>query len=281
MDEGSEARAAGTETDEQITDAAAGSAGDGESAMVTAPEKPWWDNPAFPWRGKPTRADLGCMWAIAGLGVYGLAMWPLRPVLFSISPYLSALINGGAVSMIRIGANIGAHHDPIWLWVLGLLIGTLSLVKFDWIFWWAGRLWGDRLIDYLLQNRGGLAKRNAKRAERLTHKYDILAMAITYIPFIPFPSAIVYGALGIAGTSLRKFLLLDISLALVTRGIYMYIGYRVGKPAEELFKQLDQYASYVSIALFIGIIVMMVWRSGRRKNAEVAAADDEVEPSQD
>ena len=235
---------------------------EGTVAETATEEKPWWDNPAFPWRGRPTRADLGCMWAITGMGVYGLAMLPLRPVVLALNPYISGAINGGSVSMAFIGAETAVSQT--WMWVLGLLIGTVSLIKFDWIFWWAGRLWGDRLIDYLLQNRGGLARRNAQRAQRLTHKYDILAMAITYIPFIPFPSPIVYGALGIAGTSLRKFLLIDAGLALLTRGIYMYLGYRIGQPAVDLLQQFGQYSWYVGIALFIGIIVMMFWRSGRK-----------------
>lgn len=228
-------------------------------------EKPWWDNPAMPWQGKPSRADLGCMAAITGMGIWGLVQLPLRPVLLAMNPYALAAVGGGSIAMATIGAL--ARVDGGWWWVLGLLVGTLSVIKFDWIFWWAGRLWGDGLIDYLLQGRGPGARKRADRAVRLTHKYEALALGLTYLPFVPVPGPVVYGALGAAGTSLRKFLTLDIIFALISRGIYMFLGYQIGQPAVDALQEFGKYSWYVSIALIVVVLVSVFWRNGRQQRA--------------
>lgn len=241
-------------------------------AETATQDKPWWDHPSFPWRGKPSKADIGCLWAIAGMGIYGLALLPVRSLIVAANPYISAAISGGAVSMAFIGARASDGVDPAGLWVLGLLIGGLSVVKFDWVFWWAGRLWGEGLIDYLLQGRGGLARKNAARAQALTEKYGVLALAISWLPLIPFPSAIVYGALGITGMSLRKFLFLDILFGFLSRGLYLGLGWYFGEPVIHFLETYNKYAGYVTIALVVGIIVMSYLRSNRKKQ-QVAARD--------
>lgn len=245
---------------------------DAEDGSVAEPsdgpsegEKPWWDNPAMPWKGKPGRADLGCMGAITGMGIWGLVQLPLRPVLLAMNPYALAAVGGGSIAMATIGAL--ARVNGGWWWILGLIVGTLSVIKFDWIFWWAGKLWGDGLIDYLLQGRGAGARKRADRAVRLTHKYEALALGITYIPFLPIPGPIVYGALGAAGTSLRKFLTLDILFALVSRGIYMFLGYQIGQPAVDALQEFGKYSWYVSIALIVIVLGSVFWRNGRKQQA--------------
>lgn len=232
---------------------------------MSTEERPWWDHPSFPWRGKPSRADIGCMIMIAAMGVYSLALLPVRSLIVAANPYIAAAINGGAVSVTNIGARASTGVDPAGLWILGLVIAGISVCKFDWVFWWAGRLWGNNLIDYLLQGRGGLAKKNAARAQKITQKYAVLAMIISWLPLIPFPSAIVYGALGIAGMPLRKFLILDITLAFATRGLYIYLGWTIGQPVVDFLLTYDKYAWYVTIALVIGIFVTSYIRSTRKK----------------
>lgn len=248
-----EAVASGRTTDEAVVDAAVDE------------EKAWWDNPAMPWKGKPGRADLGCMGAITGMGIWGLVQLPLKPVLLTLNPYVLAAVSGGSITMAMIGAL--ARVDGGWWWVFGLVLGTLSVIKFDWIFWWAGKLWGDGLIDYLLQGRGGGARKRADRAVRLTHKYETLALAVTYVPLLPIPGAIIYGALGAAGTSLRKFLLLDVLFALVSRGIYMFLGYQIGQPAVDVLRKLGDYSWYLSIALLVVVVVSVFWRNSRKQKS--------------
>ncbi|MFW6597499.1 DedA family protein [Propionibacteriaceae bacterium Y2011] len=229
-------------------------------------EQEWWADPRMPWRGrKPSKADIGCLFAIMGMGIYALAMMPLRPVLLALNPYVLAAISGSSIAMATIGAY--AAVDGGFWWVFGLLVGTLSIIKFDWIYWWAGRLWGQGLIDYLLQGRSERAKRNAARAQKLTHRYETLALAATYIPLVPIPAAIIYGALGISGTSLRKFLILDIVFALITRAGYMALGFWVGQPAVDFLEIYGRYAWYLSIAIIVGIVVVSIVRSQRKAKA--------------
>ncbi len=220
--------------------------------------KEWWDDPKLPWRHKPTKTDLACWAWIAVVGVYGLVMLPLRPVLLGLSPPVSAAINGGRTSVVATGAWTAVNGGPILLYWLA---STLSIVKFDWIYWWAGKLWGDGIIDVFAGRSKG-ARRRAERAVRLTHRYDILAVALTYVP-IPFPTAVVYAAVGAAGMSLKKFLTVNIAIAGIFQAIYLAIGWKIGEPAVALVKIYADYMWYVSIALLVGMLVAAWWRSRR------------------
>ncbi|MDN5727680.1 MAG: hypothetical protein L0G99_17385, partial [Propionibacteriales bacterium] len=179
--------------------------------------------------------------------------------------FVQALVTGSSISMVRVGAETVPQGG--WLWVVTMIIATLSIVKFDWIYWWAGRLWGQGLIDYLMGQRSARAKRNAVRAQKLTHKYETLALFLTYVPLLPIPSVIVYGALGIAGTSLRKFLITDLVFALLTRGLWVYLGWRIGEPVVVVLQKIGDYSWYLSIALLVGVFAVYFWRS-RKKGAD-------------
>ncbi|MGD7788587.1 DedA family protein [Propionibacteriaceae bacterium Y1700] len=243
--------------------------GDARSETKADDEKEWWEDvKGLPWgQRRPTRADLGCLFAIMGLGLYGLAMLPLRPLLLTAPPFVQALVTGSSIAMVRVGAENVPQGG--WLWIVTMLIATLSIVKFDWIYWWAGRLWGQGLIDYLMGQRSERAKRNAARAEKLTNKYSSLALFLTYVPLLPIPGPIVYGVLGIAGTSLRKFLITDLIFALLTRAVYVYLGWRIGEPVVVVLQKIGDYSWYLSIALLIGVFATYFWRS-RKKVDETA-----------
>ncbi|MFP5282803.1 MAG: DedA family protein, partial [Actinomycetes bacterium] len=145
-------------------------------------------------------------------------------------------------------------------WPLGLLLGTFGSVKFDPLYWWAGRLWGRGLID-VIAGRSARAARNAARAERLAHRYGPLAILLTYV--IPLPSAVVYATVAAAGMRFRTFFLFDLLGAVGTRGLYIYLGYRLGQPAVEVVEVIAQYSWYLSIAL-LAFVFFSMWRQSRR-----------------
>ncbi|OYN84721.1 DedA family protein [Parenemella sanctibonifatiensis] len=251
---------------------------DGTAGEAKEAEREWWDDPRMPWAGKPGKQDIGCWIAIAAYGVWALVMMPLRPVLLAANPFVLAIVSGSSISMALIGAEAAVNGG--WWWVIGLVLGTIGISKFDWIYWWAGKLWGSGIIDIIVGDRGQRAKRNADRAANLTKKYATLAMALTYVPFLPFPTPVVHAALGMAGTSLRKFLILDLLFALISRAGYMYLGYRIGEPAVGFLEVYGQYAWYVSIGLIVVIFAGMWWRSRRKVKAEAAAKGAENQPQQ-
>ena len=149
----------------------------------------------------------------------------------------------------------------VGFWPLGLLLGTLGSVKFDWLYWWAGKLWGRGLIE-VVAGRSRRAARNAARAERLARRFGPLAIVVTYI--LPLPSGVVYASVAAAGMRLRTFLLIDIATAAVTRAIFIHLGYRIGAPAVRVVEVVAQYSWYLSIALLLGIFVNL-WRQSRAK----------------
>ena len=224
-------------------------------------ERPWWDDPRMPWRGQPGRADIACWVAFSLTGVYALVLLPLRPVLLGANPYMLAGLGGSRTSAVTIGA-LAATGIGFWPW--GLLLGTFGAVKFDAIFWWAGKLWGRGLIE-LIAGRSPRAARNAARAERVTRRFGILAVVLGYV--IPLPSGVIYATLGASGMRLRTFLLVDIAAALSTRAIYIYLGYRIGQPAVDVVLVIAKYSWWLSIALLAGVIVTAVRQSARRQRA--------------
>jgi len=224
-----------------------------------AREPEWWEDARLPWKGKPSRADIWCWAGFTLTGLYALVLLPLRPVLLGANPYLLAALGGSRTSAVTIGAL--AATGVGW-WPLGLLLGTFGAVKFDPIFWWAGKLWGRGLIE-LVAGRSARAARNAARAERLAAKYGALAILLTYV--IPLPSAVVIASVGAAGMRLRTFLLIDVLGAASTRAIYIYLGYRIGQPAVDVVEVIARYSLWISLVLLAGVLVNAVRQSRARK----------------
>ena len=140
-----------------------------------AAESEWWDDPSLPWRHKPTKADLACFSWLAVVGIYGIIMVWLRFALITLSPHTLASL-GSWSGMVMVGAL--ARVGDQW-WPLVLFLGTFGLIKFDWIYWWAGRLWGPNLIE-VWSGRSARARRINEWAERFARKYDLpLKVVIT------------------------------------------------------------------------------------------------------
>jgi membrane protein DedA with SNARE-associated domain len=221
--------------------------------------KEWWDDPRMPWKGKPSRSDLWCWIGFSLTGVYALVLLPLRPVLLGANPYLLAALGGSRVSAVTIGALAATG---VGFWPLGLLLGTFGSVKFDPLYWWAGKLWGRGLLE-MVSGRSPRAARNAARAERLAQRYGVLAIVITYL--IPLPSAVVYATVGAAGMRLRRFLLTDVLTAAVTRGLLIWLGYSIGEPAVRVLELIARYSWYLSLVLLAGVVLSMVRQSRSRR----------------
>ena len=84
-----------------------------------------------------------------------------RAALVASHPELLELIRGSMASIINMGARARIGETSI---VLAVLLGVPSLMMFDWVFWLAGKRWGDRVFVWLL---GGESPRNERRLARL------------------------------------------------------------------------------------------------------------------
>lgn len=233
-----------------------------------------WDDPRMPWGGEATAEDKRAWWAIIALGLYGIAMMPLRPIILGMSTYALATITGSAIAMVDIGAGIALGVESTWwLW---LVIASLSIIKFDWIFWWAGKLWGHAMIE-MIAGRSRWAARTARHAEALARRYGIAAVFIVgLIPFLP--ASVVYAFVGSAGMRLRTFLIVDLLSALVNRSIWMFLGYQIGDPAKRLVDLIDKYSWYIALAILAVIIIKSIrdaHREAKQNSAKRTAAERE------
>jgi membrane protein DedA with SNARE-associated domain len=235
----------------------------GAPAEQDAAEPPWWQDPRMPWSGPPTRSDLLCWAGIALSGVLTLATVPLRPVLLAQNPLALAALSGSRIVMVSLGALAAVGRMDLW-W-LGLVLGTLSVVKYDPLFWWAGRLWGRGLLRMVTGSASPRAARGAARAERLAARWGVPAILLTYaVPLVP--STIVSATVGAAGMSLRRFLLANLAGAFATRCLYMYLGYRIGQPVVDVLETVDRYLLWVSL----GLVVVVVVSAARRARTPAA-----------
>jgi membrane protein DedA with SNARE-associated domain len=234
---------------------------DGRSEPAAQPERAaaeWWEDPNLPWKHKPTRTDIACFTWLSVVAVYSIVISVLRPTLAGLAPHVLASL-GSWTGLVLVGAQARVG-DPWWplVWVLG----TFGLIKFDWIYWWAGRLWGRELID-VWSGRSERVRRANARAERLARKYDVLAIAVGFLP-LPIPRGVILAVLGETGTSLRKFLTVSFVCSVITNGAYLALGYQIGEPAVQVMNAYGGYLVWVSVALVVVLIGQAYWRQSRR-----------------
>lgn len=226
-------------------------------------EREWWDDPSMPWKHKPSHAEIVCFSWLGVVAVYSIVISVLRPTLAGLAPHVLASL-GSWSGQVLVGAR-AAMGDPWWplIWFLG----TIGLIKFDWVYWWAGRLWGRNLIE-VWSGRSPRVRRANERAERFARKYSVLAIAIGFLP-IPLPRGVILAVLGEAGISLRKFLTISILCSFVTNGAYLALGFWIGEPAVQVMNVYGGYLVWVSIAILV-VIVFQVWRTQRKRTSEDA-----------
>lgn len=236
------------------------------AAPLEGQQREWWDDPSMPWRHKPTRADITCMAWIGFLGIFSLAMLPVRAWLLGAPerlPWLVTLMgsrSGTAAlgSLVRVGTDVP--------YVLPILIGTLMSIKLDWTYWWAGKLWGRGMIE-VWAGQSPRAARNYARVERWANKMGWLGMFVAYVP-IPLPiMAVVFVLAGAQGMTWKKFMVLDFFAAGIWLVGYFLFGYAVGEPAVELLKIYAKVANYVAIALIMFVFVLTFVRSSQQAKA--------------
>lgn len=226
-------------------------------------EREWWDDPAMPWRHKPSRSDIACLSWLGFLGLFSLVMLPLRAWLLGAPerlPWLVALM-GSRSGTAGLGslASVGTPVPVVW----PILLGTLMSIKLDWTYWWAGKLWGRGMIE-VWAGQSERAARNYARAERWAKKMGWLGMFIAYVP-IPLPiMPVVFVLAGAQRMTWQRFVLLDFLAAGIWLVGYFAFGYAVGSPAVELLKSYGKIANYVAVVLVV-VVVVMSFRNASKK----------------
>ncbi len=234
------------------------------AAAETAPEKAdRWDDPRLPWHGKPRAADIVCWVAIVLSGLFYWALLPLRVSLVGTEPVVAELLNGSTESIISAAAFAKEGDGTLAVAVLAAIPG---LMKFDALYWWAGRLWGERFIMALPGS-----KRVAKHMARVQQAgRKVTWPAVVASSFLPLPRAIISVIAGWAGMRLLTFLILDLIGVVLWAGLLAGLGYALGHHAVVAAKTISHYSWWFTIGI-VALSVLFAVRSQRRQMAAAAA----------
>jgi membrane-associated protein len=213
--------------------------------------------PALPWQGRAERADLIIFSGVVLSGVVPLLLLPLVPALVSSHPALLELLRGSTASIINMGARARIGETSL---VLAVLLGIPSLMMFDWVYWWAGRRWGDSVFVWLLGGRGPKTEQRLVRLHRIERRAGPFAVVLAYV--LPIPAALIYAAVGDGGMRLGVFLLLDLMGTLLWTGLLAGAGYGFGQSAVDVANAVSHYGLWITLALVL-VVMVRVRRRGR------------------
>jgi membrane-associated protein len=217
--------------------------------------------PALPWGGKAQRADKALLSAIAFSGLYHLALLPLVPALIATHPLLLAVVRGSATAIVTLGALARTGEGSF---AVALLAGLPATIMFDWVYWWAGRRWGEHALRLLLGNKPGAGARTA-RVHELSRRYGAVLVVFSYV--IPIPNVLIDAAAGWGGMRLRTFLVCDVVAGLLWTGLLSGLGYAIGQRAVDVVESASHYALWLTLALVVYVIVRQVLLARRRPAA--------------
>ena len=227
-------------------------AAEASSATEQARAADPWSDPRLPWEGKPRRVDIACWAAITLSGLYYLAILPWRASLVGTHPVVSVLLNGSTEAIVSAGAFAHVGHGSL---VVVLLASIPGLMKFDIIYWWAGRLWGEKIIDLF----AGRSQRQRRRGQKFVARVNRWGRwftwpAIIITPFLPIPNAIVYAIAGWTGMRWTTFLVLDAIGSLAWAGMLAGLGYALGHHAVSVAQTVSKYGLWASIAIVVLVV---------------------------
>ena len=218
-----------------------------------------WNDPRLPWHGKPRAADIFCWLAIVLSGLFYWVLLPVRVSLIGTHPVVAELLNGSTESIISAAAFARAGDGTLAVVLLAAIPG---LMKFDALYWWAGRLWGERFIMSLPGSRR--VAKNMARVQRAGRKFTWPAVVAS--SFLPIPRAIIYVMAGWAGMRLVTFLILDLIGVLLWAGLLAGLGYTLGHHAVVAAKTISHYSWWFTIGI-VALSVLFALRSQRRLRA--------------
>lgn len=214
-----------------------------------------------PWGETAERADTTIVLLIGLCLAYSLVLWPLVPALIGSHPLLLESVSGSTLAEVTVGAHSRLGDLPLWVAVLAGVPGSMM---FDWVFWWAGRRWGDRALHLVLgrdSSPRGIAARDARiaRLERMAGRFGAAAVVLAY--YLPLPSFLFYVVAGLSGMRLRTFLVLDALGTLLWVGPIVGLGFAIGKPAVDVVDRIDHYSTFLTVA----VIAVMIGVQFRRR----------------
>jgi membrane protein DedA with SNARE-associated domain len=132
-------------------------------------------------------------------------------------------------------------------------------MMFDWLFWWAGRRWGDRVFVWLLGRDDDRAKRRLSRMHWFERRFGPLAVVLA--PVLPIPSPLIYAAVGDGGMRLPTFLILDLTGTVLWTALLATLGYQLGQSAVDVADAMTHYALWATLGLVAAVVTVQAARA--------------------
>jgi membrane protein DedA with SNARE-associated domain len=199
-----------------------------------------------------------CAAVLIAQGLYTFAVLPAIPSLIGSDPVLLELLRGSTAAMVAGGAFARVGRASL---ALALLAPFPTLMMSDPFVWWAGRLWGPTVVEFV-SGRSERAQRRTHRAVGLIERWRAWAIVLAYV--LPIPSALVYAAAGWTGMSLLRFLVLDVMGTLLWVALVVGLGYALGHPAVNVAHAITHYSLWFTLALVVLSVALAVWRAPRQ-----------------
>lgn len=230
---------------------------------LEAAKQTWRD--AMPWDHPMSRGDKFLVFSTLGILLLMVASMPVRPFLLASHPVALSAVTG-SLSAIGAGAAFARiGQGELWLVIAA---GVFGMVKFDWLFWLAGRRWGAKIIE--LWAPGDLAKRFVARVRSWPRWAMPLAVIAAALPGVPAPA--VFAVAGLGGVGIIRFLLFDAIGAALIAGLVAGLGYGVGQHAVDVVLMIDKYALWIALTMIVVVSVRAGYRAQREDRARKAGA---------
>lgn len=234
---------------------------------IAQAKKAWRD--AMPWDHPMSRGDKVLVLATLGVLAAMAATMPLRPFLLASHPTALAALTGSLSATGAGAAFARIGEGNLWLVIAA---GTFGMIKFDWLFWLAGRRWGEKIIA--LWAPGDMAQRVVARIRSAPRWVTALAVVGASLPGVP--GAAVFALAGLGRVRLLPFLVLDALGAALMTGLVAGLGYGIGQHAVDAVLTIDRYALWITIGLIVLVSVRSGVRSQREQKAKQATAEPET-----
>lgn len=245
--------------------------GPGPAAVAAATPAPPPAGPLSgwrPWHGRPRVRDLVCLGVIVLSSIYSIATIPLTPALIATRPVLLELLSGSTSSIVAAGSFSGVSSKLQLAVVVGA--GIPGMMRFDWVFWWAGRLWGHRIVEQLA-HRSPRAAAMAAMVERRSVRFAAPLVAVS--AFLPSgASTAVYAAAGWTGMSLLPFLLFDALGTALWTTLLAVTGYLLGGDGVRIANLVSRYALVTICVLAVAAVAPQAWHTWRQRRGRRALA---------
>lgn len=225
---------------------------------------------AMPWEHPMSRGDKVLVFSTLAVLVLMLGSMPFRAFLIAEHPIALSAVTG-SLSAVGAGAAFARIGEgDLWLVVAA---GVFGMVKFDWLFWLAGRRWGEKIVT--LWAPGAFAQRFVARVRSWPRWAMPLAVAASALPGIPAPA--VFAVAGLSGMRVIPFLLADALGALAMTGLVAGLGYGIGQHAVDVVLLVDRYALWITLGLIVLVTVRATMKGVKQDKARKAAQAEQAD----